>query len=259
MVLRAVAMARYIWRIGALAQLDRDQVIRYIAPTIQRYLTGRLRRNPVDVSLEQKWTTGTYVGLSGELLYSKTDAVQGGYIVNADLWPISDQYPPSYGSGFRKTLDYREASLLFSVDQLLGQQWSVGARYRLSQARLDSDYVDINPATLMSAVQWQPRQNLDSLLHTVNLHANWNHPSGLFSSLEGNWYHQDNSGYWPAEPGDDFWQFNACVGYRFWHRRAELTAGLLNIFDQNYRLEPLNLYNETARSRTFLARLKISF
>jgi Tetracyclin repressor-like, C-terminal domain len=42
-----VAMARYIWRIGALAELDRDQVIRYIAPTIQRYLTGRLRRNPV--------------------------------------------------------------------------------------------------------------------------------------------------------------------------------------------------------------------
>jgi hypothetical protein len=37
-----VAMARYIWRAGALAELDRDQVVRYIAPTIQRYLTGRL-------------------------------------------------------------------------------------------------------------------------------------------------------------------------------------------------------------------------
>jgi AcrR family transcriptional regulator len=37
-----VAMARYIWRVGALAELDRDQVVRYVAPTIQRYLTGRL-------------------------------------------------------------------------------------------------------------------------------------------------------------------------------------------------------------------------
>jgi AcrR family transcriptional regulator len=37
-----VAMARYVWRVGALAELDRDQVVRYIAPTIQRYLTGRL-------------------------------------------------------------------------------------------------------------------------------------------------------------------------------------------------------------------------
>jgi outer membrane receptor for ferric coprogen and ferric-rhodotorulic acid len=102
-------------------------------------------------------------------------------------------------------------------------------------------------------------QNLDSVLQTVNLHANWNHPFGLFSRLEGNWYHQQNSGFSTAEPGDDFWQCNAFVGYRFWKRRAEFTVGLLNVFDQNYRLEPLNLYNEMARSRTFLARLKISF
>jgi AcrR family transcriptional regulator len=37
-----VAMARYVWRVGALAELDRDQVARYVSPTIQRYLTGRL-------------------------------------------------------------------------------------------------------------------------------------------------------------------------------------------------------------------------
>lgn len=37
-----VAMARYVWRVGALAELGRDQVVRYVAPTIQRYLTGRL-------------------------------------------------------------------------------------------------------------------------------------------------------------------------------------------------------------------------
>jgi AcrR family transcriptional regulator len=37
-----VAMARYVWRVGVLAELDRDQVVRYVAPTIQRYLAGRL-------------------------------------------------------------------------------------------------------------------------------------------------------------------------------------------------------------------------
>jgi Tetracyclin repressor-like, C-terminal domain len=41
-----VAMARYVWRVGALAELDRDQVVRYVAPTIQRYLTGRLPVSP---------------------------------------------------------------------------------------------------------------------------------------------------------------------------------------------------------------------
>ena len=41
-----VAMARYVWHVGVLAELDRDQVIRYVAPTIQRYLTGRLGITP---------------------------------------------------------------------------------------------------------------------------------------------------------------------------------------------------------------------
>ncbi|HSS91449.1 MAG TPA: hypothetical protein VLL69_19210, partial [Streptosporangiaceae bacterium] len=41
-----VAMARYVWRVGALAELDRDQVVRYVAPTIQRYLAGRLPASP---------------------------------------------------------------------------------------------------------------------------------------------------------------------------------------------------------------------
>jgi AcrR family transcriptional regulator len=41
-----VAMARYIWRVGALAELDRDQVVRYVAPAVQRYLTGRLPASP---------------------------------------------------------------------------------------------------------------------------------------------------------------------------------------------------------------------
>jgi AcrR family transcriptional regulator len=42
-----VAMARYIWRVGALAELDRNQVVRYVAPTIQRYLTGQLPTSPL--------------------------------------------------------------------------------------------------------------------------------------------------------------------------------------------------------------------
>ena len=37
-----VAITRYVWRVGALGELDHDQVVRYIAPTIQRYLTDGL-------------------------------------------------------------------------------------------------------------------------------------------------------------------------------------------------------------------------
>src|SRR4051812_37073244 len=37
-----LAMARYIWQVGALATMSTDDVVRYIAPTIQRYLSGAL-------------------------------------------------------------------------------------------------------------------------------------------------------------------------------------------------------------------------
>jgi outer membrane receptor protein involved in Fe transport len=77
--------------------------------------------------------------------------------------------------------------------------------------------------------------------------------------MDANWYRQSNFGFSPAEPGDNFWQINASAGYRFFHRKAELSVGVLNLTDQNYALEPLNLYNEMARTRTFFVRLLLSF
>ena len=236
-----------------------NQAFRSLIPDTVVGDTSGSRLDMINVLLEQKFDTGTHLAVSGEILYSKLLTEEGAFI-------FYDNPPPSvdystYAGAVRKSLDYRERSLTFSVDQLLGKQWTAGARYRLSQANLNINYVDM-PDGLSP---FQARQNLDSVLHTVNLHANWNHPSGLFSILEANWYHQNNSGYLDqngnpvGDYGDTFWQVNAYAGCRFWHRRAELTLGLLNLFDQNYQLQPLNLYNEMARSRTFLARLRISF
>jgi tetratricopeptide (TPR) repeat protein len=233
-----------------------NQAFRSLVPESVVGDTTGSRFDTFDLSLEQKFDTGTYLGLSGEILYSKLNELEGGFV----YFPTGPAATPPSPIGLNKSLDYRERSLTFTVDQLLGKQWTAGVRYRVAQADLNSSYVDMNPATLSNVdPSFHARQNLDSVLHMVNLHANWNHPSGLFSVLEGNWYHQSNSGFSPAEPGDDFWQFNAYAGCRFWHRRAEFTVGLLNITGQNYQLEPLNLYNEVARSRTFLARLLISF
>jgi Tfp pilus assembly protein PilF len=233
-----------------------NQSFRSLVPESVAGDTSGSRFDTFDVSLEQKFDTGTYLGLSGEILYSKLNMLEGDFVFLSSSPLDYSTYP----IGLKKSLDYRESSMVFTVDQLLGKQWAAGARYRLSQANLDLSYPDLNPATLVNVdPSFHARQSLDSVLQTVNLHANWNHPSGLFSVLEGNWYHQSNSGFSPAEPGDDFWQFNVYAGYRFWHRRAELTVGLLNLFDQNYRLEPLNLYNDMARSRTVLARLRVSF
>jgi len=201
-----------------------------------------------DASLEQKFSTGTYLIISAEALYSKLSDTQGSFVYLND----SPQDFSTYPLGLQQSLHYRERTVALSVNQLLGQQWTVGAKYGLSDANLN-----IGCSQLPGNPQYN--QSLESLLQTVALHANWNHPSGLFSILECDWYHQDPSGFTPTESGDDFWQLNAYAGYRMWHRKVEISVGVLNLTDQNYQLEPLNLYNEMARSRTFAARLLISF
>lgn len=215
-----------------------------------------------DLSLEQKFSTGTYLGISGEILNSTVNRVDGAfqyypYSTNLDL-----QYP--IPGGLRENLDYQEKSLLVTANQLLGRDWSLGARYRLTQAVLNDNFPDVpgnlpplpNPSNNQTI---NPKQRTEGVLQQLNLSAIYNHPCGFFAQGEANWYGQNNSGYTPGEPGADFWQFNAFVGYRFPRRKAEVTLGLLNITGQNYNLNPLNLYNELPRSRTLALRLQLSF
>ena len=96
-------------------------------------------------------------------------------------------------------------------------------------------------------------------MQQLNFSAIYNHPCGFFAREEAQWYGQNNSGYTPGEPGADFWQFNAFVGYRFPRRKAQVTLGLLNLTGQNYNLNPLNLYNELPRTRTLALRLQLNF
>jgi outer membrane receptor protein involved in Fe transport len=208
-------------------------------------------------SLEQKFSTGTYLGISGEILNSTVHRIVGAF----QYYPYSTlpelQFPVP--SELREHLDYQEKSLLFTANQLLGREWSLGARYRLTQAVLHDDFPDVpvSPSYIDNPII--PRQRTEGVLHQLSLSAIYNHPCGLFARGEALWEAQSNEGYNPAEPGDEFWQFNALVGYRFLHRKGEVTLGLLNLTDQNYNLSPLNLYNELPRSRTLTLRLQLSF
>jgi tetratricopeptide (TPR) repeat protein/outer membrane receptor protein involved in Fe transport len=208
-----------------------------------------------DLSLEQKFRTGTYLGISGEILNSTVNRVDGVFDYYPDSLVLDNPVP----SGLRENLDYQEKSLLFTANQLLGREWSLGARYRLTQAVLNDNFPDVrvSPSYINNPVN--PRQRTEGLLQQLSLSAIYNHPCGFFAQGEALWGAQSNEGYKPAEPGDDFWQFNAFVGYRFPRRKAEVTLGLLNLTDQNYNLNPLNLYNELPRSRTLALRLRLNF
>jgi len=203
------------------------------------------------LSLEQKFHTGTYLGLSGELLNSDVRRIDGAF----NYLPPTVPFP--IVTGLREHLKYREPSLSFTANQLVGNNWSFGLRDRVSQAVYNDNFPGL-PSTLFFS-QFQPHQRLEATLNQLNLFGIFNHPCGVFAEGEAVWYAQSNDGYKGTEPGDNFWQVNAFVGYRFPRRRAELTLGILNIGDQNYKLNPLNLYSELPRSRTLLVRLNVNF
>jgi len=193
------------------------------------------------VSLEQKLPTRTYLGISGELLNSDADQTVGAF----DYSFLTTPFPVP--SGLDEHLDYTEKTLLFTANQLVGKNWSFGARYQVSQAVLNENFVDVPDGS----------QRLDATLNQVDLLAVYNHPCGFFAQGEAHWYGQSNNT--PGEPGGDFWQLNAFTGFRFLHRKGEITVGLLNLTGQNYNLNPLNLYNELPRSRTLALRLQFNF
>ncbi len=206
------------------------------------------------ISLEQKFQSGTYLGVSGQLLYSQVHRLDGAF----DYFPLDLQNPFPVPSGIREQLDYREPSLLFTANQLIGKEWSVGVRYQISQAVLHDDFPDVQ-ANGVGTFDFQAHQRLDATLNQATLFAIFNHPSGFFGEGDADWYSQSNEGYQGTEPGDEFWQLNAFAGYRFPRRRAEVTVGLLNITGQNYKLNPLNLYNELPRERTLAVRFNVNF
>src|SRR5262249_61268521 len=123
-----------------------------------------------------------------------------------------------------------------------------------AEARLHTTYPDV-PAPVAARVN----RDEHARLHRARAHVLYHHPCGFFARAETEWYAQHNSGSASSLRGDDFFQHNFYVGYRFAHRHAEILLGVLNLADQDYRLNPLNLYNELPRERVFLARLKLDF
>ena len=194
--------------------------------------------------------TGTYLTIEGDILNS--DATRTIGVITNSAPHILDSLGDT-----RESLDFRERSVTVALNQLVGRDWSFGTRYKIGDAKLGQQAIDIGPTyTGVNDIN----QNTKATLQQLDLSANFNHPSGFFSRFDALWSRQDNEeGYSSAEPGNDFWQFNLYGGYRFHHRHAELQLGLLNFAGQHYRLNPLNLYNELPRERTLSVLFRFYF
>jgi hypothetical protein len=94
-------------------------------------------------------------------------------------------------------------------------------------------------------------QELTATLQQANAYILFNHPSGFYARAEAHWYGQHNTGWTPAEPDVSFVQENIFAGYRILHRHASLQVGILNLSGGGYNLNPLTVYQELPRKRTF--------
>jgi len=194
-----------------------------------------------DVKLKSK----TYLGVQVEQLRVDVDRQQG-------VFDFTGQLPILPGSS-RQLLDFQESAVAATINQLVSTEWSLGGSYRFTQAELHAIFPAVAPV-LASADRTER-----SDLHQSELFARYHHASGLFARAEGQWYHQDSSGYTPALASADFFQANFWLGWRITRQRGEISVGVLNFGNQDYRLNPLTIYAELPRQRTFVARLKASF
>lgn len=201
--------------------------------------------------LDQALPTRTYITVLAELLQSTGDRTAG----------TLDAFGPALlnvPSGVRQSLDFKEKTLGVSVNQLLGEYVALGATYRLSRAELE-DRIPAVPLDQSSNFSMTANREVEATLHQLDLYSLVNFPFGLFSRLDALWSSQSNSGYSQTLSGSDFWQLNLFVGYRFPRRHAEVRVGLLNATDQEYRLNPLNLYQELPHDRMAVLNFKLNF
>jgi hypothetical protein len=222
------------------------QVYRNLFPDSLVGSVGGAQFETGDASIEYRSTCGTYLAASAQLLHSSADHDVGAF----QRGLFTSQGPAVQ---LNENLHFEEGSFDFSAHQLLGDGFSCGVRYHLSDASLSQKYPEVDPSLGDTSINYR------GILHSVSLQALAQHPCGLFASVEATWRSQQLRDDLADTPGDTFWQENLMVGYRTPRRHAEITLGVLNLSGDSYSLHPINLYPDLPRSRTFFVRLQLNF
>jgi len=227
-----------------------NQAFRSLIPESVAGLVPGTDFTTTSVGFDQSLSSGTWFGAEAEWLTSDGNRTVG-VLTNSTFLPIPDS-----PSSTRQELSFHERDVVAYAGQLIGNWTSLSARYRFGDGHLVTTFPEI-PGSVNGVDTLE--QNNRATLHQVAFSATLNHPSGFFAQWQSAWYHQNNSGYTPPLAGADFWQHNFFAGYRFPRRYAELRLGVLNLFDTDYRLNPLTPYGDLPRSRTFTASLRLNF
>lgn len=208
------------------------------------------REQMLAMGFDQRLGSRTFLGIAAEELRSWGEHTLGA-MTHSGMVPIPDQI-----AALPQDFEFREQAFSMYVGHLIGDRWAAGLRYRLADDQLDRSFPSL-PSSLPGSAEFTG--TVDAILHDLEGYALFNHECGFYAQWTSRWRGQHSSGGFEPPPDESFWQHDLAVGYRFLHRRADLRADLLNLFDQDYRLNPLNLYRETPRRRTLQLSLRIHF
>jgi Tfp pilus assembly protein PilF len=210
------------------------------------------------IGLQQKIGGKTYFGVNFTNIYEQVRESTG--VFEQTLQPVAFGQPTLFPGSTPEKLSYDQRTLISTLNQLIGRDWSVGARDSLSYSEL-RDTLEAIPSSPAA-----PREKQEGLFNQLQLFATYNHPSGFFARGEADWFNQRSYGYTPSLHGDDFWQYNIFAGYRLRRNMGEISLGVLNLADQDYAINPLNsfytpidFYDTLARKRTLLVRVRLNF
>ncbi|MBL9139952.1 MAG: TonB-dependent receptor [Verrucomicrobiales bacterium] len=212
-------------------------------------LTGQ-REQMLSLGYDQRIGQRTFFGVAAEELRSWGEQTLG-IMTHAGPAPIPDQTEQR-----TQRIEFREQALALYASHLIGERWAVGLRYRLAEDHLDRSFPTL-PKDLPGTTEFVGAR--DAVLHDLEGFALFNHECGFYAQWSSRWRGQHSTGGLDTPPDENFWQHDLAVGYRFPYRRADLRIDLLNLFDQDYRLNPLSPYLETPRRRTLQLTLRIHF
>ncbi len=201
------------------------------------------------LALDCKPSPGTYAGIEWQSLSSQADQRTGVFLQSGSVSVAR--------STIRERLNYAEETIGFSVQQLIGFNWTVGFAHHLTRSDLNWSYPGL-------VANNNPTRTEDAMLHRTSGRINFVHPAGWFGRFEADWFRQSNHGYpnsvhHESRSPEEFCQLNLWAGLRFARRRGEVTVGALNLTDQSFHLNSLTPYADLPRERVFVARLRLDF
>ena len=197
-------------------------------------------------SVLYKFPTRTYVG--AEAFIRTAESERGVGFIPVDPFTLLSGDPFLLD----ETVDYQEWGGTAYINQLLSDEWALGARYTFIDAELDRSFPALTQANLADLSTSE-----HSDLHQAEAYLIWNHSDGWFSRLTGRLFSQDNAGYGITRPDDTWTQLDVSVGKRFWDNRGAIQIGILNLTDQDYSHNPLISLPLAPRERTGFIELRM--